>query len=657
LNQLPRIILGVVIFIMVMSLISLEQIVNAERLPQSIVRVKGDQSVGPLSSLFRSGMFLNEYPLGSTFETFFSELKPGAVQVMPLRDGSDAESLQEYVKRLPSFHSTRWAIEVSQKGGRPIIGLTEIPKWLRQSKSPDAYLRPPKDLSGWADFVEANVRFFNNQLHLDADYVLWDEPDSKMFWKGGTIWDYFKLYRAFVLGARRADLKAKVGGPAVSWWGAKGEGSDGKYSMLYYFIRYCAETSFPELGLQRLPMDFVVWHQFNNDPKGDPFLYAIPVEEIRGWLKQFGYDPTTRLMIGSWNSWINFGKDPNELSSERDTEYEAAYVVHALDAMDRAGIQGHTFFNLFEKWQWESIPLARRQREFRDKEFFGGFGIFTKGGVIKPVFNAFKALSLLEGNRLVATSDDPYLTLIASRSENRLFLLMSNFYWPDEGKMALKGRGLLIKGYRRADLIPWVSKITPQMIQEVDAGKRSIDSLPIPEQVKKDLNALSYLDDFYKARGEPKSVRIQIQPQPFSGEVRVERYVIDGQHSNSFQAVHVVQEVALQAKQQAEVNVEDLLLQWGVLDHQFKKWDGDRRIKEVRTVLPRLSKEQQQKVEEAVRKIENSTLKQVNHAPEIRLQKIEDQKVTFQPGERIDLATEMAHYSVQLIVLTSGGSK
>ncbi|MDQ6732952.1 MAG: hypothetical protein M3Z35_02375 [Nitrospirota bacterium] len=44
----------------------------------------------------------------------------------------------------------------------------------------------------------------------------WDEPDSEMFWQA-TNADYFALYRAFALGARRPDAKAKIGGPAVSW--------------------------------------------------------------------------------------------------------------------------------------------------------------------------------------------------------------------------------------------------------------------------------------------------------------------------------------------------------------------------------------------------------------------------------------------------------
>jgi hypothetical protein len=42
--------------------------------------------------------------------------------------------------------------------------------------------------------------FYNNRLHLGAEYMLWDEPDLAMFWKGTTEQGHFLLYRATMLG-------------------------------------------------------------------------------------------------------------------------------------------------------------------------------------------------------------------------------------------------------------------------------------------------------------------------------------------------------------------------------------------------------------------------------------------------------------------------
>jgi hypothetical protein len=625
----------------------------AENRSVSKISINAGNSLGPLPFLFRAGMFLNEYPLGQMYETYFQELKPGAVHIMPLRDGAESSNLKEYVEGLPSFPSTKWAIEVKKRGGIPVIGLTEIPKWLQRSSSSDAYLRPPRDFAGWSDFVEANVRFFNNKLNLDAEYVLWDEPDLQQFWKGATNEEYFNLYRAFVLGARRADPRSRVGGPAVSWWGSLGQGSDEKNPMVYDFIRYCAKTKLPELALKRLPIDFIVWHQFDTEAKGDPLQYTVPVERIRGWLKNFGYNPDTTLINGSWNSWLNYGKDPNELSPERDSEYTAAYVIQALEKMDHAGIHQHNFFNLFEKWQWDTLN-QKRQRMLSEKPFFGGFGIFNRSGLIKPVFNAFKLLGMLEGDRVEVESEDPYLTLIASRTKNKLFLIISNFYFPGGTSLDSKREMLLKKGYKSSDFLSWKKNITPQMMSELNAGKRSIDDLPIPENAKKDLKKLSYLDKYHESKNAAKSVNIHFSSVPFAGGVRVDAYLINNKYGNSLRADNLLSNAVLKVRQNTVSEVGDLLIQWKMVKSDFKKMDIKSQLNTIKTLVPGMSKSRKDKVKNTTQIAAGKVLKQINRSDPVQVKKITGKKILrINPEGYLNISAEVMPYSVQLIVLTA----
>jgi hypothetical protein len=92
-------------------------------------------------------VFLNEHPLGASFNTFFSDLKPGAVELVPIRDGT-IKSLDDYAEHLPGLPSTQWVTEVSRHGGRPVIAFLEVPIWLQQPGHADANFRPPKDLGG-----------------------------------------------------------------------------------------------------------------------------------------------------------------------------------------------------------------------------------------------------------------------------------------------------------------------------------------------------------------------------------------------------------------------------------------------------------------------------------------------------------------------------
>ncbi len=145
----------------------------------------------------------------------------------------------------------------------------------------------PKNYEQWSKLVYETIKHFNKDLGLYIYYELWNEPNSLDFWLG-TKEEFLKLYKFFVLGERRADPKAKVGGPTVS--GPKTAiGSKTKKSkpFLYDFIEYSDSEKIPELGLSRLPIDFLVWHQFNSDPHNG---WGKFVNQIGGTLKKFNYN-------------------------------------------------------------------------------------------------------------------------------------------------------------------------------------------------------------------------------------------------------------------------------------------------------------------------------------------------------------------------------
>ena len=616
---------------------------------EATVVVDTTVSEGLVPFLFRAGMFLNDNPLGGPFKTFFAHLKPGAVEMVPIRDGN-FKSLKEYEDRLPSLPTTQWLSEVSRSGGQPVIALMEVPIWLRQSGHGDANYRLPRDWEGWASYVEATVRFYNGTLHLDAEYVLWDEPDLAMFWKGATEDDYFNLYRYTVLGARRADPKAKVGGPATSWWGGTGPGSDGTQPMMKRFIEFCSKTAVTEVGLKKLPIDFVVWHQFDTYVQGDPMQYLAAVEQIREWLKQGGYNPRTPLIIGSWNTWLNFGKDPNELSPERDQEFAAAYAVYALVGMDRAGIAQHMYFNLFENWQWNWLARDGRDKEFAGQDFFGGFGLFNRDGILKPVFNAFKAIGMLEGTRIHTSTEDPYLTVVASRKEGVTYVLVANFYWPGESTLALRIRKLIENGYPIAQLNSWRKALTREMAQEVDEGKRSIASLPIPESAKNDLESVGHVDNFFRMRDAGKSLQIKIKSGATGGGVEVERYSVDKEHGNAFRATTRLANVRSSGTKQALTRVGQQLIQWGLLENEFLKGDVEAQGRDIQAALSRLTSEQRRKIEVLVQESVEDAVDQVNHFPEITLAKQSAGRLLRQGGV-VTIDAQLKPYSVHVFVV------
>ena len=78
-------------------------------------------------------------------------------------------------------------------------------------------------------------------------------------------------------------------------------------------------------------------------------------------------------------------------------------------------------------------------KERKNSQFIGDWPIFTREGVIKPVWNAFKALSKLEGRRIEATStDEDHIIAIASKDKDTLRVIISNYIHPVTAVDALK---------------------------------------------------------------------------------------------------------------------------------------------------------------------------------------------------------------------------
>lgn len=492
------------------------------------LRVDLGKPMGELPYLFRAGVFNgNVVPQGYHLEKFVTDLKPGAVEFYlahtTIRPSTDMRDLERRLREwdLP-------ARKIAAKGGEIVVEIAAMPSWLTSNLSrnpvnpaigdytPVGSLSPPKDYDVWARMVGVIVNHFNNKLGIKAKYTIWGEPD--IVWWQGTEAEYFKLYRYSVLGAKRADRNAKIGGPAVSHWrGKKGKTNN---PLIYNFIRYASQTALPALGLKRLPIDFINWHQYNANPL-DPESFGEPVRTVKRWLKEFGYSEDTEVLIGEWDIWQYFGKEHGFSNEEHDNEINASYIVSALIAMDAAGVTRHSYSYLID-----SVP---------GREFIGDFGLLTKRGIIKASFNAFKAVSQLEGQRIWVDHADPTVRAIAAKKDGRISLLISNFVPWGPMLESLFPAQLRARGYTKADAERFKrSGLSKEKLQDVLAGKSSLDDVDLPQKFKQDLKEiLSLVRQNLVRRNQSVRVRVNFQDGDKRSH-RYEKYTIDATHSNSY---------------------------------------------------------------------------------------------------------------------------
>lgn len=582
------------------------------------IKIDAARTLGPVPYIFRTGMFVPIGETGYPMQEFLKDHKVGVIQLCPITELQHCCSLREFKQKLPQSVASKWAIETKKAGGEVMILLGLCPTWLSSHSGSSFFGYPPKSYQSWQELVRTVVDYFNNQLHLDAKYVIWDEPNERSFWNAPEN-KYFELYKFSVLGAKKADRMAKVGGPAVSsFYGISRE--NGK-PLIANFIEYCAKTSLPEIGLKKLPIDFIVWHDFNENPFS-PLTYQVPVNKIRKWLKETGYSETTQLIVGSWNTWDAWGggHPGTELSPERDTEYLAAFVITTLIAMNEAGVDHHTFFDLFGTWdKYKGYP-----------EFAGTFGIFTQNYVIKPVYNAFRALNMIEGNRLQVSHQDRFLKVIATANKNCLALLISNFV-PSEKLMTKSIRKeLRAKGYTKRDFQLMFTRGDDirGIVEKIISGDVSVDDIKISPTLKRDLKEIVVpCRECCTRRKVPVAVDLRLEHLPFDSEFKYERYIVDSSHSNSF-AIRNEIEAAIK---QCVRNGQDYLLNLGYPQDDVERLTLAFRMRRAsKYIRQRLSLKEVRDIKKAKQIYKESldkTICEINKWPEVQLTPAEEKKI------------------------------
>jgi len=343
---------------------------------------------------------------------------------------SDCTSFEEYKKRLHRSKSTFLKIfhEISSRGGKIILEISKTPYWLSSNPSRrdtcngwkvfEAY--PPKDFESYERFVKYTVNFFSNEMHMDLIYEIWAEPDLKgrCMWRGNRN-DFLKLIKHFIKGAKRANPNSKIALPSLSSWRGKIGGKDAlnpEDSLLFAVLNYASKTRVKEIGLKRLPIDYISFHSFDVRPT----LFIFTIETIKRWLWHFGYNKT-KILITEWNGF------------RKNLTKNAVYYFVMLNVFHKMGIYGQTFASL------QDFHLGFL-------EFHEDYGMLTKKYVIKkPIFNAMKFLDMMDGDMLEIQSDSQSVGIIATKLGKKIDIILWNFSDPIENTLKLLSKQYLIK--------------------------------------------------------------------------------------------------------------------------------------------------------------------------------------------------------------------
>lgn len=467
------------------------------------MKVNAAKGLGPVPDLFSSSIWIVKANNRHNIERFFKDNHPKAIQFTFDLFLPKTKSLEDYKQKFKNefFHPSGIPYLVVQKAKEAdaelIVGFDPftIPAWLslRQGDKRPAFtheswwtieqLSPPRDFKLWGEVVGFALSFLRNELGVKKlGFFVGHEPN--WLWMG-TEESLFQYYEAAARSAKNVSSEIKVGGLGPWSLTAKKEGADfegitpaigdlakkeGGWKnpkgepLLKSFIEYVAKNN--------VPLDFINWHSFTHNSR----QLVSDGKTVSQWLKEKNLD-NVRIYISDWAYWAGWPYPDDYL----DTEETASEAITALFHMWEGGVDwhGHDF-----DIQVDAHENSRR-KERRNAEFIGDWPLFTKHGIIKPVYNSFKALTMAtkpdgekipELLRVESSADD--IIAISTMKDDGIYVLLSNFA-PRQARLRSTVTKLLLeKSGFSPEEINWLK----ECIQEGKKSKRKDTLLACKDQ-------------------------------------------------------------------------------------------------------------------------------------------------------------------------------
>ncbi len=294
-----------------------------------------------------------------------------------------------------------------QRGVKPYVQIGFMPEalsvkpvpyqhhWTPSAKYEEIYTGwayPPKDYAKWGELVYQWARHCvekYGRAEVEHWYwEVWNEPNIG-YWRG-TPEEFHRLHDVATDAVRRALPTARMGGPDMA-------GSGGKF--MRDFFAHCLHGTNYATGQQGTPLDFVSFHA-----KGAPTFENGHVR--MGIANQLRNIDTGFATIASFpelkNTPIVIGEsDPDgcaacqgpQLGYRNGTmyaSYTAASIAREYDLADRHGVN----FEGALTWAFE----------FEKQPYFAGFRVMATNGIDLPVFNVFRMLGKMGGQRIASDS-------------------------------------------------------------------------------------------------------------------------------------------------------------------------------------------------------------------------------------------------------------
>ncbi|HTG45025.1 MAG TPA: hypothetical protein VK633_10895 [Verrucomicrobiae bacterium] len=300
--------------------------------------------------------------------------------------------IQEYFDLLPeagkySFAKLDRSVDaILATGAKPLMCICFKPRLLFGEVNQD--LVEPHDYGAWQGLVSALVSHYKARGSGIQYWEIGNEPDIGE--DGGSPYrfqpvSYARYYKHTTDAILRIDPAARVGGPALA---------NARSPLLPALLDFCAQSSTPLHFVS-----FVSWHIYSSDPNA----IRETVEHVRQLLRAH---PSLKAetFLDEWNMDL--------ANPSLDVRFQPCYIAEAIYQMKEAGLDFSCYYHIrdwhvsFEEFAPFMSPkgtafMTRWWNRMPQLD-----GLFDYQNRVRPSYFAFKLLSRLSGNRILADSND-----------------------------------------------------------------------------------------------------------------------------------------------------------------------------------------------------------------------------------------------------------
>jgi xylan 1,4-beta-xylosidase len=327
-----------------------------------------------------------------------------------------------------------------ENGVSPIIELAPMPRDLAADPSQTVFdwnmiVSPPKDYDKWQAlvnaFVQHSVDRYGASVVEQWYFEVWNEPEccGNKFWKG-TLDEYFELYDRAAAGVREALPGGRIGGPVSS---QPQELTDNSMAGIQFLDHVGANDS---------ALDFLTYHSWS-------FIDGAVGGYFQGLDLLDSYDKTdVRIAVTEFGPTWEFGLRGVTGSAGDEPDWEpqettqgAAFVAQAFSNIaQRCAQEGRRFPITYAWWTLSDVFDEGYDDSddyvLEDNPFIGAMGLYSREGIEKPAFNAFRFLAQLgDEQRDLTVEGDGNVGGMAARdsSDGGVQILVYNGQSPGQG--------------------------------------------------------------------------------------------------------------------------------------------------------------------------------------------------------------------------------